>query len=386
MSHFRFVTAGESHGKGLITIVEGMVADLAITEDYIANDLKRRQLGYGRGPRMNIEKDFAEIISGVRHGYTIGSPISLLIKNKDWDNWQDVMDVNNPDKKGDPISLPRPGHADLVGLIKFGLKDIRSVLERASARETVARVAAGAIARRFLQEFGVIIQSHTVSIGNCRVPDDVVIDWQCIEKSPLRCSDQETEKMMVKVIDKAKEDGDTLGGVFELVASGVPVGLGSHAQWNQRLDGQIAMAIMSIPSVKGIEFGNGFKLAEALGSKSHDEILPNTMAGKPFWARPTNRAGGIEGGISNGEPLIIRAAMKPIATLKNSLSSIDLKTRKTSKAHYERSDVCVVPSGGVIGEAMLAIVLADAILGKFGGDNLKETLSNYNNYIRSIDL
>jgi chorismate synthase len=217
MSHFRFVTAGESHGKGLITIVEGMVADLSITEDYIANDLKRRQAGYGRGPRMNIEKDFAEIISGVRHGYTIGSPISLLIKNRDWDNWQDIMNVNIPDKEEEPISLPRPGHADLAGLIKFGLKDIRSVLERASARETVARVAAGAIARRFLEEFGVIIRSHTVSIGNCRVPEDVVLEWQSIEKSPLRCSDQETEKMMLKAIDKAKEDGDTLAGFLNLL-------------------------------------------------------------------------------------------------------------------------------------------------------------------------
>ena len=274
MSHFRFVTAGESHGKGLITIIEGMVADLSITEDYIENDLKRRQSGYGRGPRMNIEKDFAEIISGVSHGYTIGSPISLFIRNKDWDNWRDIMDVNNTDNKGDTVSLPRPGHADLAGLIKFGLKDIRPILERASARETAARVGAGSIARRFLEEFGIIIRSHTVSIGNCRIPDDAVLDWQRIEKSPIHCSDQGTEKMMIEAIDKAKDDGDTLGGVFEIVASGVPIGLGSHVQWNQRLDGQIAMAIMSIQSVKGIEFGDGFKLAEVQGSKAHDEIMP----------------------------------------------------------------------------------------------------------------
>lgn len=384
MSRFRFVTAGESHGKGLITIVEGMVADLSLSEDYIANDLKRRQTGYGRGSRMNIEKDRAEIISGVRHGFTIGSPISLFIKNRDWDNWQDIMSVNSSDRKEEPITLPRPGHADLTGLIKFGIRDIRSILERASARETVTRVAAGAIARRFLEEFGVIIQSHTVSIGNCHIPDNIILDWQRIENSPLRCSDPITEKIMIEAIDKAKEDGDTMGGVFEIIASGVPIGLGSHAQWNQRLDGQIAMAIMSIHSVKGIEIGDGFNLATVPGSKAHDEIMPNIKSSKLFWMRPTNHAGGIEGGISNGEPLIVRAAMKPIATLKKPLSSIDLKSKQISKAHYERSDICVVPAGGVIGEAMLAVVLANAMLEKFGGDNLKETLTNYRNYIESV--
>ncbi len=383
MSQFRFVTAGESHGKGLIAIVEGMVADLSLSENYIANDLKRRQTGYGRGPRMNIEKDRAEIISGVRHGFTIGSPISLFIKNRDWDNWRDIMSVDSTDKKEEPITLPRPGHADLTGFIKFGVKDIRSILERASARETVARVAVGAIARRFLEEFGVIIQSHTVSIGNCHIPDTITLDWQRIEKSPLRCSHPATEKIMIKAIDKAKEDGDTLGGVFEVIASGVPVGLGSHVQWDQRLDGQIAKAIMSIHSVKGIEIGNGFNLATVPGSKAHDEIIPNAKSSKLFWMRPTNRAGGIEGGISNGEPVIVRAAMKPIATLKTPLSSIDLKSKKISKAHYERSDICVVPAGGVIGEAMLAIVLANAMLEKFGGDNLKETLANHGNYLES---
>jgi chorismate synthase len=383
MSQFRFVTAGESHGKGLIAIVEGMVADLFLREDYIANDLKRRQTGYGRGSRMNIERDRAEIISGVRHGFTIGSPISLFIKNRDWDNWRDLMSVDSTDKKEEPITLPRPGHADLTGLIKFGVKDIRSILERASARETVARVAAGAIARRFLEEFGVIIQSHTVSIGNCHIPDTNALDWQRIENSPLRCSDPGTEKIMIKAIDKAKEDGDTLGGVFEIITSGVPIGLGSHVQWDQRLDGQIAKAIMSIHSVKGIEIGNGFNLATVPGSKAHDEIMPNVKSSKLFWMRPTNRAGGIEGGISNGEPVVVRAAMKPIATLKKPLSSIDLKSKKISKAHYERSDICVVPAGGVIGEAMLAIVLADAMLEKFGGDNLKETLANYGNYLES---
>lgn len=384
MGQFRFVTAGESHGKGLIAVIEGMVAGLALSEDYISNDLKRRQAGYGRGARMDIERDRAEIISGVRHGFTIGSPISLLILNRDWQNWQEIMSVDALDKEVEPIISPRPGHADLAGVIKYGTGDIRPILERASARETAARVAVGTVARRFLEEFGIAIHSHTISIGGHRVTETSRVNWQQVENSPVRCADPKTEKAMMAAIDRAKDDGDTLGGVFEIVATGVPVGLGSHVQWCQRLDGQIAQAIMSINAVKGVEIGTGFSLANLAGSEAHDEIEPNLNSSTFFWSRPTNRAGGIEGGISNGEPIIVRAAMKPIATLKKPLSSIDLHSKEVTTAHYERSDICVVPAGGVIGEAMLAIVLADAMLNKFGGDHLKETLANYHNYSGSI--
>jgi chorismate synthase len=384
MGQIRFVTAGESHGKGLIAVVEGMVAGLSISEDYIASDLKRRQSGYGRGGRMHIEQDRAEIISGVRHGFTMGSPISLLILNRDWENWREAMSVSALSKEIDPVTCPRPGHADLAGTMKYGINDIRPILERASARETAARVAAGAIARRFLEDFGIAIHSHTVSIGKCHISGSTMPDWEMVENSPVRCADAETEKAMMATIDKAKDEGDAVGGVFEVIATGVPVGLGSHVQWYQRLDGQIAQAIMSINSVKGVEIGQGFNLAGILGSEAHDEITPNVKGCKPFWIRPTNRAGGIEGGITNGEPIIVRAAMKPIATIRKSLSSIDLKTKKVTKAHYERSDICVVPAGGVIGEAMLAIIIADAMLVKFGGDHIRETLANYHNYINSM--
>lgn len=384
MGQFQFVTAGESHGKGLIAVIEGMVAGLALVEDYIANDLKRRQAGYGRGARMNIERDRAEIISGVRYGFTTGSPISLLILNRDWENWREIMSVDVLNKKTEPITAPRPGHADLAGAIKYSTRDIRPILERASARETAARVAVGAVARRFLEEFGIDIHSHTISIGDHRAVEAGYVDWQKVENSPVRCADAKAGKAMMAAIDKANDSGDTLGGVFEVVATGVPVGLGSHVQWIQRLDGQIAQAIMSINAVKGVEIGSGFTLAKLAGSEAHDEIKPNPKCGVPFWIRPTNRAGGIEGGISNGEPIIVRAAMKPIATLKKPLSSVDLQSKKSVHAHYERSDICVVPAGGVIGEAMLAIVLTDAILKKFGGDHLRETLANYHNYINSI--
>ena len=382
MGEFKFVTAGESHGRGLIAIVEGMVAGLAINEDYIAHDLKRRQTGYGRGGRMKIEQDRAEIVSGVRHGLTIGSPISLLIWNRDWDNWRETMSVD-PVKSVEPITSPRPGHADLAGVIKYGTGDIRPILERASARETASRVAAGAVARRFLEEFDVTIHSRTISIGNSWVEDNIEVDWKKVEDSPVRCADAGAEKEMIVAIDEAKEAGDTLGGLFELVATGVPVGLGSHVQWDYRIDGQIAQAIMSINAVKGVEMGAGFTLANIKGSEAHDIIEPDLRNEVFPWRRPTNRAGGVEGGISNGEPIIVRAAMKPIATLGKPLSSLDLYTGKRTQAHYERSDICVVPAAGVIGEAMLAIVLANAMLKKFGGDSIKETLANYHNYIKS---
>lgn len=383
MGQFRFLTAGESHGKGLVAVIEGMVAGLPVTEEYIASDLKRRQAGYGRSARMEIELDRAEIISGVRHGLSIGSPISLLILNRVWGDWQETMSTTPVGKEIPPVTSPRPGHADLAGVIKYGTGDIRPILERASARETAARVAVGAVARRFLDEFGIVIRSHTINIGKHRVKQDKPVDWQQVENSPVRCADTKVERTMMAAIDEAKAEGDTLGGVFELIATGVPVGLGSHVQWSRRLDGQIAQAIMSINATKGVEIGAGFSLADMKGSQAHDVIDPVSGGTILSYRRITNRAGGIEGGISNGEPIVVRAAVKPIATLGKPLPSVDLRSGKATKAHLERSDVCVVPAAGVIGEAMLAIILTSAMLEKFGGDHLKETLANYNNYISS---
>jgi chorismate synthase len=383
MGKFRFLTAGESHGKGLVAVIEGMVAGLPLSEDYIAQDLKRRQAGYGRSARMKIEQDKAEIISGVRHGLTIGSPISLLIWNRVWEDWQETMSVTPVGKKIQPITTPRPGHADLAGMTKYGVADIRLILERASARETTARVAVGAIARRFLDEFGINIHSHTLSIGKHRAKQPGSINWKQVEKSPIRCADATAEKTMMVAIDDAKAKGDTLGGVFEVIADGVPVGLGSHVQWDRRLNGQITQAIMSIPAVKGVEIGIGFSLASIKGSHAQDVIGTSPKGSALPWHRATNNAGGIEGGISNGQPIVVHAAVKPIATLGKPLPSVDLRTGNKTKAHYERSDICVVPAAGVIGEAMLAIVLTSAILEKFGGDHLKETWVNYKNYIGS---
>jgi chorismate synthase len=383
MGQFRFLTAGESHGKGLVAVIEGMVAGLPVSEEYIAQDLKRRQVGYGRSARMEIEQDKAEIISGVRHGLTIGSPISLLIWNRVWEDWQDVMSIAPVGKEISPIISPRPGHADLAGVTKYGMEDIRPILERASARETAARVTVGAVARRFLGEFDIAIRSYTTSIGKHQAKHTKSIDWKQVERSPVRCADTEAEKAMLAAIDEAKAEGDTLGGVFEVIATGVPAGLGSHVHWDRRLDGQIAQAIMNINAVKGVEVGSGFSLANTKGSQAQDIIEPSPEGVTPPWNRTTNRAGGIEGGISNGQPIVVRAVVKPIATLGKPLPSIDLRTGEKAEAHYERSDICVVPAAGVIGEAMLAIVLTNAMLEKFGGDHLKETLVNYKNYINS---
>ncbi len=388
MGRFRYITAGESHGKGLVAIVEGMVADLPVEAEYINRELKRRQQGYGRGPRMEIEQDRVEIISGIRYGRTMGSPVALFIPNRDWQNWQEEMSVAPLEKEAEPITRPRPGHADLAGVAKYSLKDIRPVIERASARETAARVAVGAIARRFLEEFGIVVHSYTMAIGGHLLEDYGVIDWQQVEASPVRCSSVDMGREMMAAIDEARASGDTLGGVFVLVSSGVPVGLGSHVSWERRLDGRIAQAIMSINAVKGVEIGSGFALTKLKGSQAHDVIEPGSppvIAGDSLpWRHTTNRAGGIEGGISNGEDIIVRAAVKPIATLAKPMSSIDLSSGEVAKAHYERSDVCIVHAAGVIGEAMLAMVLADACLEKFGGDNVKETLVNYHNYISSL--
>jgi len=392
MGEFRFLTAGESHGKGLVAIVEGLVADLPLAEGYINKQLKRRQQGYGRGPRMKIEEDKVEIVAGVRYGLTTGSPIALFITNRDWPNWQEQLSISPVEKEAEPVTFPRPGHADLAGVIKYGLKDIRPIIERASARETAARVAVGAVARSFLEKLGVSIYSYTVAIGNvghepsASLCEAGSIDWQQVEASPVRCDHAEQEKAMMAAIDKAKADGDTLGGIFEVIATGIPIGLGSHVSWDRRLDGRIAQAIMSINAVKGVEIGAGFALTRLKGSQAHDVIEPNPRSkakGLP-WRHASNRAGGIEGGISNGEDIIVRAAVKPIATLASPLPSIDLRSGKKVEAHYERSDICVVPAAGVIAEAMLAVALADACLEKFGGDNLKETLSNYGTYLNNI--
>lgn len=378
MGQFRFITAGESHGKGLTAIVEGLVAGLPLDVEYINKELKRRQGGYGRSSRMQLEEDKAEITSGIYRGLTTGNPIAIFISNRDW-------------REAEPVTCPRPGHADLAGVTKYGLKDIRPIMERASARETAARVAVGALAKRFLEEFDITIHSHTVAIGGVKISGQdsmKFIDWQRVEDSPVRCVASDITQKMIAVIDKAKADGDTLGGVFEVIAHGVPIGLGSHAHWERRLDGRIAQAVMSINSVKGVEIGSGFALAALKGSKAHDVIEPNPCSGAKGlpWHRLGNHAGGVEGGISNGEDMVIKAVVKPIATLAKPLPSLDLRTGEVVEAHYERSDICVVPAAGVIAEAMLAIVLADACLEKFGGDNLKETLANYHSYLGGISL
>jgi chorismate synthase len=380
---FRFLTAGESHGKDLVAIVEGMPAGLALDEDYIARDLARRQKGYGRGSRMAIERDRAEIISGVRHGLTIGSPISLLIWNRDWENWKQVMSVLPVEQEVEPVTRLRPGHADLVGAMKYNLDDVRPILERASARETASRVAVGAVARKLLAEFGIEIHSHTVCIGGHWAKQVEKVDWSKVEKSPVRCADSKAGKAMLSTIDEAKKSGDSLGGVFEAIASGIPIGLGSHVHWDRRLDGRIAQAMMSINAVKGVEVGAGFNVANLPGSQVHDIIEFNAKRG---WWHASNRAGGIEGGMSNGEPIIVRVAVKPIPTMSKPLPSVDLRTGEKVEAHFERSDICVVPAAGVIGEAMLAIVLAEAVLEKFGGDHIDETLRNYRGYLKSIYL
>lgn len=383
---FRFLTAGESHGRGLVAIVEGVPAGLPLDEEYIAHDLQRRQGGYGRGGRMQIEDDKAEILSGVRHGLTIGSPIALLIWNRDRENWEEMMAVVPVKKKIEPVTQLRPGHADLAGAIKYGLDDIRPILERASARETAARVAAGAVARRLVAEFRIDIRSHTIAIGDARlkeIPQKVEqISWASVEKSAVRCGEGKAEKAMIAEIDRAKAAGSSVGGVFQVVATGVPIGLGSHVHWDRRLDGRIAHAMMSIQAVKGVGIGSGFDVARLTGAEVHDIIKFDKK--KKGWSHETNRAGGIEGGISNGEPITVMAAVKPIPTMTQPLPSADLKTGEPVSAHIERSDICVVPAAGVIGEAMLAIVLADALLEKFGGDSIKETMRNYKGYIDSM--
>jgi len=381
---FRFLTAGESHGKSLTAIIEGTPAGLALSEDDIAADLRRRQVGHGRGARQQIEQDRAEIVAGVRHGRTLGSPIALLIANRDWENWRDVMAVEAPASPVEKLTRLRPGHADLAGVMKYAQDDVRPILERASARETAARVAVGAVARRLLSEFAIQVRSHTVAIGGVEAKVAGEPDWQAVEDSPVRCADPQAAQRMVAAVDAAREEGDSLGGVIEIWATGAPIGLGSHVHWDRRLDGLLARALMSIPSVKGVEIGGGFGLAGSRGSQAHDVILPVEEWGDRPWPRATNRAGGIEGGMTNGEPILLRAALKPIATLPKPLPSADLTTGERVEAHYERADVCVVPAAGVIGEAVVAIVLAGAIIEKFGGDHVDETLRNYRAYLSTV--
>jgi chorismate synthase len=389
----RFLTAGESHGQALVTILEGMPAGLRIDFDAVTTELRRRQTGYGRGRRMAIESDRAQVLSGVRHGVTTGGPIGLLIPNKDWENWQRTMAVEGEPAPGvagvdrPVVTRPRPGHADLAGVVKYGHDDIRNVLERASARETAARVAVGAIARQLLRQLETHIGSHVFCIGSASLADPLAVTFADVRSigvdSPLHCVDAEAERRMIAEIDTAREAGDTMGGAFEVIAHGVPPGLGSHVQWDRKLDGRLAQALMSIPAIKAVGIGRGPLVASLPGSRVHDEILPpaggarTTTTGGLGLARPTNNAGGLEGGITNGEDLRVTGYMKPIATLMKPLRSVDLATMAISPATIERSDVCAVPAAAVVGEAMVAIVLADAVTEKFGGDSLPELLDNW---------
>ena len=386
----RFVTAGESHGQALIAWISGLPSALPVDLDFINHELHRRQLGYGRGGRQKIEKDRVEALAGIRHGQTIGAPVALRIENRDWPNWEKALPVEDAAGAEDaqrPLTAPRPGHADLAGALKFDLHDARYVLERASARETAARVAAGAMAKLLLRQFGVEVLSHVIAAGKVRL--ECGASWEEIQKvcanleSPLRCVDAATESRMKAEVDQALRAGDSVGGIFEVVAHNVPPGLGSHAQWDEKLDGRLARAVMSIQAVKAVEIGNGAASATSYGSEVQDEIRYDAV--RKRFVRPTNRAGGLEGGITNGEDVIVRGYLKPISTLRRPLETADLKTKETVKAAYERSDVCVVPAGGIAGEAMVAFVLAQAFLEKFGGDSLGETRRNFDSYQRQLD-
>ena len=386
-----FLTAGESHGKALIGIIEGMPANLSLSSNDIDPELKRRQSGYGRGGRMKIESDHAVILSGVRWGKTIGSSITLLIENRDFNNWAEGMSVDASQAGSiPPVTRPRPGHADLVGAIKYNQRDIRNILERSSARETAMRVALGAVAKRFLSEFNIRVGSFVIQIGKEKVDirthdlsEDELLDiFNKAEASQVRCPDKDVTDRMVNIIEEAIKRGDSLGGVFVVFAVGLPVGLGSHIQWSRRLDGRLAQAIMSIQAIKGVEVGSGFKMSGSFGSEVMDEIF--YRSGSSFY-RKTNHAGGIEGGMTNGMPLIIKAAMKPIPTLRRPLRSVDIITKEQIEAAYERSDVCAVPAASVIGEAMVALIIADAFLEKFGGDSLEEVKSNHKAYIEYLN-
>jgi chorismate synthase len=384
----RFETAGESHGECLVATMNGLPAGIPISLDRVNRELWRRQQGYGRGGRMKIETDQAEIVAGVRHSRTIGAPVAIIIRNKDWENWTEILPVEDAGSTVDrkPVTRPRPGHADLAGAIKYNFHDARYILERASARETTARVAVGAIAKALLAEFGIQVLSHVIAVGSVRLERSAA--WEELVALSLRdqvllgCVDAETEARMKAVVDEAYRTGDTVGGVFEVVAHGLPIGLGSHVAWDSRLDGRLAQAIVSMQAVKGVEVGFASDGAASFGSKVQDTIHYDRES--RHFTRGANRAGGIEGGMTNGQDILVRGMLKPISTLRRPLESVDLLTREPSPAAYERSDVCVVPAAGVIGEAMVAIVLAQAFLEKFGGDSLTETRRNFDSYLEQV--
>ncbi|MGA9885674.1 MAG: chorismate synthase [Candidatus Acidiferrales bacterium] len=386
----RFVTAGESHGQALIAWISGLPAGVPVDQEFIGRELHRRQLGFGRGGRQRIEKDQAEFLAGVRHGKTIGAPIALRVENRDWKNWERALPVGQIEGAEDEqrhLTAPRPGHADLPGALKFNFHDARYILERASARETAARVAAGALAKLLLREFSITILSHTIAVGHVRLEREA--EWAEIVgvcenlESPLRCVDPDTEGKMKAEVDHALRAGDSVGGVFEVVARGVPPGLGTHVQWDEKLDGKLARAIMSIQAVKACEIGFGVTNATSYGSEVQDEIRYDP--GTKRFGRSSNRAGGIEGGITNGQDIVVRGYLKPISTLRRALLTADLNTKEAVKAAYERSDICVVPAGGVAGEAMVALTLAAAFLEKVGGDSLDEVRRNFDGYQRQLD-
>ena len=394
-----YLTAGESHGQQLTIIVQNLPAGLALSAADVDEHLRRRQGGYGRGGRMTIEKDEVQFVSGVRHGLTLGSPLAMVIPNRDNPNWQGIMDVEKPvdaDDEASPsmrkVTQLRPGHADMAGSLKYQFDDTRNVLERASARETAARVAAGSVARTFLRHFGIEIRSHTVRIGpiDVETPPWVRLDnrasndpeiaafWSEVEASPVRCFDADASERMVEEIKDTRKDKDTIGGVFEVIAYNVPIGLGSHTQWDEKIDGRLAGALMSMPSVKAVEIGEGLAQTARRGSTVHDVITFDSQAG---WSHESNNAGGIEGGMTNGAPVVVRGASKPIATIIKTMRSVDLKTHEPAMSHFERSDICVIPAAGVVGEAMVALVLADAFRQKFGGDSIAEIEKNYESYV-----
>jgi chorismate synthase len=393
-----YLTAGESHGQQLTIMIQNLPAGLKLSAEQVNEQLRRRQGGYGRGGRQKIERDEIQFVAGVRHGLTMGSPLAMVVRNRDNPNWAGIMDVDVPaEGMFDPsqkVTRLRPGHADMAGSIKYQFDDVRNILERASARETASRVAAGAVARVFLAHFGIEIRSHTVRIGpiEAETPPSIRLDnrgsknpeiaafWAEVDASDVRCADADASEKMVEEIKAARTAQDTLGGIFEVIAYGAPIGLGAHTQWDEKLDGRLAQAIMSMPSVKGVELGDGMGQTARRGSTVHDVITYDEQAG---WSHETNNAGGTEGGITNGAPVVVRGAAKPISTLIKPLPSVDLVTHEPTPAHFERSDICVIPAAGVVGEAMVALVLADAFRQKFGGDSIAEIEKNYESYVNT---
>ncbi|WP_354643536.1 chorismate synthase [Kitasatospora camelliae] len=388
MGRLRWLTAGESHGPALVATLEGLPAGVPVTTEMVADALARRRLGYGRGARMKFEQDEVTFLGGVRHGLSMGSPVAIMVGNTEWPKWEQVMSADPVDPevlaglaRNEPLTRPRPGHADLAGMQKYSIEEARPILERASARETAARVALGVVARSYLKETcGIEIVSHVVELAAAKAPAGVLplpADEARLDADPVRCLDADASERMVAEIDQAHKDGDTLGGVVEVLAYGVPVGLGSHVHWDRRLDARLAAALMGIQAIKGVEVGDGFELARIPGSQAHDEIVPTPEGVK----RTSGRSGGTEGGLSTGELLRVRAAMKPIATVPRALQTLDVRTGEPAKAHHQRSDVCAVPAAGIVAEAMVALVLADAVAEKFGGDNVSETRRNVRSYL-----